>query len=709
MSFFYNSFKTMDQNTTPENSVRRETSLLRARLDEAQSALSGLTQRIERFRRGAGGDPGTARRETAPLHPAFPGRRSGAASRRTITDRAGELEAMFHLQPKFREVDDFREFVGQALDLETRLREAELRIETTEAESRKLSAQVAQLEQALQEAQKRGDAEAAKALGLGARADDLEAKLKEAQQRGDDEAAKIRELEARSDDLEAKLKEAQQRGDAEAAKALGLEARSDDLDAKLHEAQRRGDDEAAKARGLEARAGELQARSAELQARSDDLDARLHEAQRRGEDEAARAQKLEAQSADLQAKLRQAEESAEAEGRQLAANAADLEAQLKTAHSAAQTQRARAAEMDARRRKAMEGAEAGARQLAAKAADLEAQLKTARAATQALQPAEVEAKLRQAEERAKAGTSELEAKLRQAEERAKAEAAELEAKLRQAEERAKAEAAKSQELAAKAEAQPPATVDAYPEVRPEGTASAPPIPALEPALGPGWSRALGYLRQPLAAAYARLRKLSATSLGDDQRAQLKAAAAALAQGTDALTLLGEFWEEAAPAPTPGRLDMAVAAAVAVWEPSLRQRGISLVRRQDAQLPPALFHPEGLRLALYQVLRNAYESMPRAGSLTVRLFKDEASGGACVSICDTGTGFSREVLAKLPALFASTKPGHLGIGLSLTRRILDRWGANLVAVNNDQIGATVTLRFALGQEEPPSMQGRLLLT
>lgn len=98
---------------------------------------------------------------------------------------------------------------------------------------------------------------------------------------------------------------------------------------------------------------------------------------------------------------------------------------------------------------------------------------------------------------------------------------------------------------------------------------------------------------------------------------------------------------------------------------------------------------------------------RGGSLTVRLFKDGVTGGACVSISDTGAGFTREALARLPAPFTSTKPGHLGIGLSLARRILDRWGASLDAANNETIGATVTLRFALGQDEVPPMQGDFL--
>ena len=320
------------------------------------------------------------------------------------------------------------------------------------------------------------------------------------------------------------------------------------------------------------------------------------------------------------------------------------------------------------------------------------------------------------------------------------QAADLEARLREAEKRNRAEAAKSRELEVRAatlemqlrearaahpdaetaagKGPPPLEGDGQGPVAPEGRpfssperggpsplpeGTLPPMPALEPVLDTGWSKVLEFLSRSLTAAYAHLRKLSATPMADDQRARLRLAAGSLAQGTDAVTSLGEFLDEAGAAPAPGRLENAVAAALAGWEPALRQRGISVSRNLAGDPPPALFHPEGLRLVLYQVLRNAYESMPQGGSLMVRLWKDAPTGMVCVSFSDTGAGFSREALARLPAPFATTKPGHLGLGLALTRRILGRWGGSLDAANNEKIGGIATLRFATGKGEPPPLQ------
>ncbi|HAM36330.1 MAG TPA: hypothetical protein DEB40_03960 [Elusimicrobia bacterium] len=236
-------------------------------------------------------------------------------------------------------------------------------------------------------------------------------------------------------------------------------------------------------------------------------------------------------------------------------------------------------------------------------------------------------------------------------------------------------------------------------------ADVPPMPGLAAAgaLDTGWSKALDFMRQSLALAYAHLRKLSASSLTDPQRIRLKLAAGALTQGTDATTALGEFLDEAGAPAVPGRLEAAVTSALSVWEPTLRRQGIRVSRSLDTNMPPVIFHPEALRLAFYQVLRNAYESMPQGGSLTVRLCKDPRTATVCVAFADTGTGFTPEALERLPEPFSSSKPGHMGLGLALTHRILGRWGATLEAVNNARIGATVTLRFAAGQGETPPLQ------
>jgi phage baseplate assembly protein W len=229
-----------------------------------------------------------------------------------------------------------------------------------------------------------------------------------------------------------------------------------------------------------------------------------------------------------------------------------------------------------------------------------------------------------------------------------------------------------------------------------------PMPVFEPVLEAGWTKVVGFLRQTLASAYAQLRKISATPLADEQRTRLKQAAGSVAQSSDCLATLAEFLDEAGPPAGPNRLDTAVAAALLVWEPAFRARSIKVTRRMETQMLQAQCHADGLRQALYQVLRNVYECMPRGGSLTVRFFQEAASGLVCVSFTDTGRGFTREALLRTSVPFSTTKPGHLGLGLPLARRILGRWGGSVDVANNTGCGATVTLRLTAAKDAPPSL-------
>ena len=64
----------------------------------------------------------------------------------------------------------------------------------------------------------------------------------------------------------------------------------------------------------------------------------------------------------------------------------------------------------------------------------------------------------------------------------------------------------------------------------------------------------------------------------------------------------------------------------------------------------------------------------------------------VGVSDTGPGLSEEVMSQLFQPFVTTKQMGMGIGLSISRSIIEAHGGRLQAVPNPEGG--VTFRFGL---------------
>ena len=216
----------------------------------------------------------------------------------------------------------------------------------------------------------------------------------------------------------------------------------------------------------------------------------------------------------------------------------------------------------------------------------------------------------------------------------------------------------------------------------------------EELLDPVWAKALPALRRPLSAAYEHLRHLNLSVIPAGPRAMIRLAGASLTQTSDMLKTLEEFFDERAPAAAPGRAEAPLDAALAAWENAFKQRRIAIVRRVAPGLPQVLLCEESLRSAVFQVLLNAYEAMPRGGTLTLKASRESSTGGVLVRFSDTGPGFAPKTLTTLFTPFSAARPGHLGLGLCLARRVMRRFGGDVSAANaSNKKGAVVTLRLA----------------
>jgi signal transduction histidine kinase len=74
-------------------------------------------------------------------------------------------------------------------------------------------------------------------------------------------------------------------------------------------------------------------------------------------------------------------------------------------------------------------------------------------------------------------------------------------------------------------------------------------------------------------------------------------------------------------------------------------------------------------------------------LVIRTQRSESDDEVCVAVQDSGVGLDRGSQERIFDAFHTTKPGGLGLGLSISRSIVEDHGGRLWAVSNDRRGAT----------------------
>lgn len=122
--------------------------------------------------------------------------------------------------------------------------------------------------------------------------------------------------------------------------------------------------------------------------------------------------------------------------------------------------------------------------------------------------------------------------------------------------------------------------------------------------------------------------------------------------------------------------------------------ISIVR--DHEPGRLLFvDPEFIKTCLYNIILNAFQAMPAGGTITVSTRTDE--GRFRISIADTGAGIPKEKLSKIFDPFFTTKAGGLGLGLPLTKRIVEEHGGRVDITSTEGGGTTVTISLPAAEE------------
>jgi signal transduction histidine kinase len=132
---------------------------------------------------------------------------------------------------------------------------------------------------------------------------------------------------------------------------------------------------------------------------------------------------------------------------------------------------------------------------------------------------------------------------------------------------------------------------------------------------------------------------------------------------------------------------------------LSRQGITVELRIDPDLPAISVDEGQIRQALYNLLRNAREAMPSGGRVVLSARRD--GSGVQITIDDEGQGIDPAAREHLFEPFFTTKGHGTGLGLVITREIVEAHGGRIRCEPRSEGGTRFSIELPENPPEPVS--------
>jgi two-component system, CitB family, sensor kinase len=162
-------------------------------------------------------------------------------------------------------------------------------------------------------------------------------------------------------------------------------------------------------------------------------------------------------------------------------------------------------------------------------------------------------------------------------------------------------------------------------------------------------------------------------------------------------------------------DLEVAALLLVKQTRAKELGITVEIEPESELRPLPADPASAALrsdlltVVGNLVDNAVEACQYGGRVAVAILQQAAGGEVVVRVSDNGSGIPPELHEQVFVPGYSSKaapPGRLppgrGIGLTLVKRIAQRYGGRVTIAELSPCGAGITVNLPLGESAPAAM-------
>jgi len=112
------------------------------------------------------------------------------------------------------------------------------------------------------------------------------------------------------------------------------------------------------------------------------------------------------------------------------------------------------------------------------------------------------------------------------------------------------------------------------------------------------------------------------------------------------------------------------------------------------LPSLNMDTDLIKTCVFNVVLNAFQAMPDGGTLTIKT--EPAEGMLSIIISDTGKGIPEDELPKVFEPFYTTKRNGLGLGLAMTKRVVEEHQGTVSIQSIEGKGSTVVINLPVQQ-------------
>jgi signal transduction histidine kinase len=147
-------------------------------------------------------------------------------------------------------------------------------------------------------------------------------------------------------------------------------------------------------------------------------------------------------------------------------------------------------------------------------------------------------------------------------------------------------------------------------------------------------------------------------------------------------------------PSPADVRGLVDSVLQISESKMRAQGVQLVEEVNGVPTMLNVDAEKIRMCFVNVIANAIQAMPDGGELHIAFHQE--GDRLVITFKDSGAGIDPDVAKRVFEPFFTTKREGIGLGLFLSRSIVERHGGTIsVAPLEGEHGTLVTFTFPLG--------------